>query len=147
MPRRTLLSLACLFFLSAPVTGADDKPAAKRSPRRFYGLASDPAGKRLFASGAEYEVVHQFQFADGYLSDHRELAVGKPEESYVPAGIACNRAGTKLYVACAWGHTLCALPPADVEKRRHLPLGKDSYPYAVLPSADGKRLFVSLWGG
>ncbi|HUY36651.1 MAG TPA: alkaline phosphatase family protein [Pirellulales bacterium] len=113
----------------------------------FYGLAFDPDGQRLFASGAESEVVHQFRFADGYLSEHRELAVGKPEETYVPAGIVCDRAGKTLYVACAWGHALCKLPLEAAAERRRLPLGKDSYPYTVLPAADGQRLFVSLWGG
>src|ERR1044071_7484080 len=37
----------------------------------FYGLCFSPDGKQLFCSGAGDEVVHQFAFADGYLSEHR----------------------------------------------------------------------------
>lgn len=112
----------------------------------FYGLAFDPEGKRLFASGAEFEVVHQFAFAGGYLSDHRELAVGKEEETFVPTGITCDASGKTLYVANAWGNTLCVLPLDDLASRRHISFQKESYPYTSLPAADGKRLYVSLWG-
>ena len=41
----------------------------------FYGLCFAPDGRRLFASGGEYEVVHAFDFADGYLGHHEELRV------------------------------------------------------------------------
>ncbi|MEX0712121.1 MAG: bifunctional YncE family protein/alkaline phosphatase family protein [Pirellulales bacterium] len=112
----------------------------------FYGLCFDPEGKRLFASGAEHEVVHQFDFAGGYLSEHRELPVGRPDETFVPTGITCDADGRTLYVANAWGHTLCLLPIDDPSKRRHVSMGRDSYPYASLATTDGKRLYVSLWG-
>ncbi|HXT60245.1 MAG TPA: alkaline phosphatase family protein, partial [Pirellulales bacterium] len=112
----------------------------------FYGICFDPQGERLFASGGEFEVVHEFQFADGYLSEHRELPVAKPEETFVPAGLACDTAGKTLYVAGGWGHAVCVLPLEAPEKARRAPLEKDSYPYAVLPAPDGERLFVTLWG-
>ena len=35
---------------------------------------------------------------------------------------------------------------ADPRRSERLPLAKDSYPYALLPSRDGGRLYVSLWG-
>lgn len=112
----------------------------------FYGLCFDPQGNRLFASGGEFEVVHQFAFADGYLSEHRELAVAKAGEAFVPAGLACDAEGKTLYVAGGWGHAMCALPLDAPEKAKRVALEKDSYPYAVLPTLDGKRLFVTLWG-
>ncbi len=36
-------------------------------PQAFYGLAFDPTGTRLFASGGEHEVIHRFTFKDGFL--------------------------------------------------------------------------------
>src|SRR5215510_4348226 len=33
----------------------------------FYGLRFSPDGRTLFASGGEFEVVHAFQFEDGFL--------------------------------------------------------------------------------
>jgi DNA-binding beta-propeller fold protein YncE len=115
-------------------------------PQTFYGMCFDPAGGRLFASGAEDEVVHQFVFADGFLSEHRELRVADPKQKFVPAGLSCSPDGKMLYVANAWGHTLCLLPLAEPEKVQHLALEPDSYPYTSLPTPDGKRLYVSLWG-
>lgn len=120
----------------------------------FYGICFDPSGKRLFASGAEQEVVHRFAFADGYLSEHRELPIGKKTETWVPAGLTPSADGQTLYVANAWGHSVAFLPigdaaePAegDAQPAKHIALDKESYPYTSLPSADGKRLYVSLWG-
>src|SRR5437016_4680363 len=72
-------------------------------PQSFYGLTFDPEGKRLFASGAEFEAVHQFAFADGKLSDHRELRISELKSKQVPTGLACSRDGKTLFVANAWG--------------------------------------------
>ena len=121
-------------------------------PQTFYGICFGPSGKRLFASGGEYEVVHQFKFAEGYLSDHRELSIGKPSATFVPAGLACSHDGKRLYAALAWGHSLGILDlskgeaGAATDSVLFVELGNDSYPYAPLPSADSKRVYVSLWG-
>ena len=39
----------------------------------FYGLCFSPDGRRLFASGGELEVVHSFDFDDGFVSRHRQF--------------------------------------------------------------------------
>src|SRR5262249_39063202 len=123
-------------------------------PEAFYGLAFNPAGTRLFASGAEYSVVHQFRFADGFLSEHRELALGtakpakgKEAPAGVPAGLAVSPDGRALYVANAWGAALQSLDLTTPGKVRAARFGAGDYPYAVAPAVDGRRLFVSLWGG
>lgn len=115
-------------------------------PQTFYGLCFDPEGKRLWASGAETGLVHEFQFDAGYLSRHRELVAGQPHEKLVPAGLSVSRDGQTLYVAAAWGDRLCLLPTSGESPQRRVALERDSYPYACLESADGRRLFVSLWG-
>lgn len=112
----------------------------------YYGLCFDPEGKQVFASGAEHEFVHQFRFDQGYLSQHRTLPVGDPKQTLVPTGVSCDRTGQTLYVANAFGDTLCILPVSQPEQRQHVAFRKGSYPYAALPSHDGARLFVSLWG-
>lgn len=112
----------------------------------FYGLAFSPDGSFLYASGAGQELVHQFRYEKGYLSAHREIKVATPKEKFVPAGISCNAKGDTLYVACAWGSTVCVLPTQEPSQPKHIKLADDDYPYATLPAADGKRLFVSLWG-
>jgi YVTN family beta-propeller protein len=112
----------------------------------FYGLCFDPAGEQLFASGGEDEVVYRFKFGEGYLSDKRTLRVGAPSDTFIPTGITCSPDGKTLYVANAWGSTLCILPADNDQGRTHISLGRDSYPYASLLSKDGQRLYVSLWG-
>lgn len=112
----------------------------------FYGLCFDPEGRQLFASGAEFEVVHRFAFAGGYLSDHREIRVAEVEDSFIPAGVSTSADGQTLYVANAWGDMLCVVPLADPEQKKHIELPEDSYPYAALPDKAGKKLYISLWG-
>ena len=112
----------------------------------FYGLCFDSHGEQLFASGGEHEIVHRYVFANGYLSDHREIRVAEAGETFVSAGLATSADGQTLYVAGAWGHLLAAVPVDEPAKSQRLSLGKGSYPYAVLPASDGKRLYVSLWG-
>ncbi len=113
----------------------------------FYGLCFDPAGEKLFASGGEFEVVHQFSFREGLLGEHREIAIAKASEKFVPAGLACSADGQTLFVANPWGDTLAVVSLAEDHPLKHIPLEKGSYPYTSLPDPDGQRLYVSLWGG
>ena len=115
-------------------------------PQTFYGLCFNTAGKQLFVSGAEHSLVHRFDFAAGYLTNRREIAIGDPNEKrFVPTGLSCSPDGKNLFVANAWGNTVTVVPLESPERLRHVSLKKDSYPYLALPSSDGKRLYVSLW--
>jgi DNA-binding beta-propeller fold protein YncE len=111
----------------------------------WYGLCFAPDGKRLFASGGQDEVIHSFAFEDGLLYRHREMAMAKPKDKFIPGGLAVDAAGTTLFVAGTWGGALTIMPLDAAAKRVTVPLGKDSYPYACLLERGGKRLFVSLW--
>jgi YVTN family beta-propeller protein len=116
-------------------------------PETFYGLAFSPDGKWLFASGSEFEIVHRFQFKSGYLSDRTDLKIGDAKkDKLVPTGIATSARGDTLYACCGWGGMLATLPTAGGEPE-FITFKSDSYPYAALPTKDGKRLYVSLWGG
>ena len=116
-------------------------------PQSFYGLTFDPDGKRLFASGAEFEVVHQFAFADGQLSDHNELRIAGTQIEAGPDRLACSRDGKTLFVASAWGGPRSIVPLDEPDEARESSTRQDgSYPYAILPTRDGQRLYVSLWG-
>jgi DNA-binding beta-propeller fold protein YncE len=111
----------------------------------FYGLCFTPDGRRLFAGGCEHEVVHAFDFADGYLSHHEELRVAPASEKFIVGGLAVDRAGRTVYAAGPWGGAVCILPVDDPDKRATVSTGKDSFPYACLPDPSGKLLYVSLW--
>lgn len=116
-----------------------------RIDQAFYGLCFAPDGKRLFASGGEYEVVHSFTFEDGYLSRAQKIPIVKESEKFVPGGLAVDPRGRQLFVAGTWGDAVCIVPLAAPADRDFLRLEKDSYPYTCLVDPGGKRLFVSLW--
>jgi DNA-binding beta-propeller fold protein YncE len=116
-------------------------------PQTFCGLTFSPDGQRLYASGGEFEVVHAFTFDDGLLGHRREIAVAGLKEKFVVGGLATDRKGETLFVAGPWGNAVRIVPVSDPDKRRHIALPKGSYPNVCLPDRDGKRLFVSLWGG
>ena len=73
---------------------AEARRVAATIPQAFYGVTFDPSGTRLFASGGEYEVVHEWKFADGKLADQREMRI--VDESRVgspPGWLAARKAG------------------------------------------------------
>ncbi len=113
----------------------------------FYGIAWDRSGTRLFASGGETEVVHSYKFAGGLLSDATKIQVVPPKTRFVVSGMATSADDKTLFVCGPWGSKLAAVNLASPTDIRLTDLPADSYPYTVLPSADGKKLFVSLWAG
>jgi DNA-binding beta-propeller fold protein YncE len=100
----------------------------------------------VFASGAEHGLVHHFQFAKGYLTEHQEIKVGFAADKFVPAGLTTTHDGKILIVCVAWGDVVKLIPLDDPTKQTALKLNKEDYPYMPLASKDGKRLYVSLWG-
>ena len=72
----------------------------------FYGLAFAEGGRRLYASGSGAEVLHAFTFADGYLGEHKLIALRDPKLRGVPSGIAVSADGRTVYVCNLWAHTI-----------------------------------------
>ena len=70
----------------------------------FYGLAFSPDGQQLFCSGAGDEVIHRFHFAEGYLSNHRQIPLRDVKQRGVPSGLAVSLDGKSLVVANLLGH-------------------------------------------
>lgn len=115
-------------------------------PQVFYGLCFDPAGQHLFASGAESETVHQFDFEEGFLTRPVPLKVGDPMAKLVPSGLSCSGDGKTLYVALGWGDALSILPVAAPEEAVKVEFPAGSHPYTTLPARTGPRIYVSQWG-
>lgn len=117
-------------------------------PQSFYGLCFSPDGSRLFASGGEFDLVHRWDVDDGgLLSQHKTIQVVPQQESFVTAGISTSGDGGSLYVCGAWGERLAIVPTTGDEKPTMVEFEKETFPYLAIPSPDGKRLYVSLWGG
>jgi sugar lactone lactonase YvrE len=129
------------------LTSAKERITSRLSlPQTFTGLTFSPDGKHLYASGGEFGLVHAFTFDEGLLSRRREILVAELKEKFVVGGVTTDGTGKTLYVAGTWGDGVRIVPVDDPDKRRHVALPKDSYPYVCLPDKEGKRLFVSLWG-
>ncbi|HKB90137.1 MAG TPA: SMP-30/gluconolactonase/LRE family protein, partial [Opitutaceae bacterium] len=133
----------------------------------FYGLAFSRDGSRLFTSGASAEVIHEFNFKNGYLSDHRELSLRGEKELGGPSGISLSGDGASFYVAELWGQRVLrvdfasgkplwthVIAPAkleaegtDPEAERWAPVVPEDSPFPYTCLADEKRghIYVSLW--
>lgn len=131
-------------------------------PRSFAGLTWSADGKSLFAGGGFDDVIYRFDYAGGLLSNKRTLLYpdhpefqkerapgfgeGTKKLQRCPAGLALSADGKTLWVAHAWGHSLGRF---DVEQgilRDEIPLGPDTYPFALVLDEKSNRLYVSLWG-
>src|SRR5262249_37699134 len=83
----------------------------------FYGLAFSPDGRRLFASGGEYEVVHEYTFRGGYLSNHIAIPIVDQKSKFVVGGIAITP-DSKTLIACGvFGNALALVPLDDPDKK------------------------------
>src|SRR5262249_21908481 len=97
--------------------------------------------------GAAANVIEELAFEAGGLKSSAKIPVGEPDkkkETFV-GGIAIRPDGARLYAVNVFGQTLSAI---DTERRsvlKTVPLPAE--PYACLVPADGRTLFVSLWGG
>ncbi|MFA6045194.1 MAG: beta-propeller fold lactonase family protein [Phycisphaerales bacterium] len=138
-----------------------DMVARVTVPESFYGLSYAKDGRTLYASGGEYDLIHVWKVdADGLLSDHAEITVCPREQSFVVAGLSMSPDGKTLYACGPWGHRVAEIgldgegtggtpvpQGGEGKASKFIDLPADSFPYAVLPTPDGKRLYVSLWGG
>ena len=115
-------------------------------PRSFCGLCFSPSGQRLFVSGGEDDVIHEFHFADGYLYGHKAIELPKNETALVATGLSCSLDGKRLYVACCLGDRLFIVRPSRSQDLRQIGLPAKSYPYLPLVARKTDRLFLSLWG-
>ncbi len=137
-------------------------------PEAFYGLAWSPDGKKLFASGAGFEVIHAFDFADGFLSAHRELRLRPAKDVGAPAGLAVSADGGAIYIVELWGQRVEKISTSDgralwtrsigvAEQKGEMgdPEGErwgasynpDSpFPYTCVVDEKRGRVYASLWG-
>ncbi len=138
----------------------------------FYGMCFSPDGSKLYTSGGEFEVVHAFDFKDGYLSNHAQIRVADVKAKYIPGGLAVTPDGATLAVCGTWGNAVTLVTVADPTKQTVVSLGPTGmdlpgektgptfreneggsrvdvthqcFPYACVAEPSGKRLFVSLW--
>jgi DNA-binding beta-propeller fold protein YncE len=93
----------------------------------FYGLTFSPDGRQLFASGGEFEVVHVFEFDQGYLKRLKSLDVSRAEKEpqaqqrVVVGGLTVDPRGKDLFVASPWGDCVVRVPLDNPDNRILIP--------------------------
>lgn len=120
-----------------------DIPAAKVVSRTklheaFYGIEFSRDGRDLFCSGAGDEVVHQFDFHEGLLSNPRLIRLHPRKDRGVPAGLALDRGARELFVANVWGNRITRVDLAHQDHISDFLLSSAPAPGPVLqvPSRD-----------
>lgn len=82
----------------------------------FHGVAFNPAGSMVYASGGGGETILPFRFESGVLVPLTPIRLRDEKERGVPAGIALTSDGRTLVVANVWGHSVTRVRlclPAD----------------------------------
>src|SRR5437762_426391 len=111
----------------------------------WLGLVFSPDGTKLYSSGAGQNNVQEFSFVDGVIARTRAFALpAAPAETFA-SGLTISRDGRTLYVTRLFAMTLSSIDVASGVVTKTVPLQAE--PYTALASADGRFVFVSLWGG
>ena len=88
----------------------------------FYGIQFSEDGKHLYCSGASDEVIHDFTFAGGQLSNHREIRLRDSRDYGVPTGLAVDQKRHCLFAANLWAQSISRMNPSDDSKITEIPL-------------------------
>jgi DNA-binding beta-propeller fold protein YncE len=110
----------------------------------FYGIEFSKDGRRIFCSGAGDEVVHQFDFVDGGLTNEVSLRLHGVSDAGLASGLAVNEAGTGIFAADVLGQRVSRIRLGPSPATRDIPL-PGAYPYACRLDEQRDRLYVSLW--
>jgi len=111
----------------------------------WLGLAWHPDARRLYSSGAGGSTVDEIVFKAGVLSRGASFRLAQPSPESFVGGVAVSPDGQRLFAVQVLGQTLSAIDLARGGVVKSIALAAE--PYTCLLSADGRTLFVSLWGG
>jgi YVTN family beta-propeller protein len=124
----------------------------------WLGLFWHPDGRRVFSSGAGQTTVNEFYWNGRALTPGAVYALGRdtqrpmpginrpePVEQSFVGGIAASPDGRYLYAVHVLGEALTLLDLKSGIVRRTVDVGAE--PYTCVVSADGKTVYVSVWGG
>lgn len=121
----------------------------------FYGLEFSSDGTKLFCSGAGDEVVHEFGFKDGQLTDPQQIRLRDVKKRGVPAGLTLDKAAQHLWVANVWGQTVTRVSLSGKPEISEIPLGGNTNSTGAVPvrpsndfvtAAAEKRAEAALYG-
>jgi YVTN family beta-propeller protein len=110
----------------------------------WYGLAWSPDGKNVYIGGAAQNNVQEFSYANGVLTRARTFTLPAQSGDTFAGGLAISPDGRRLYVTRVFAQTLSSIDLASGQVIQTVPLPAE--PYTCLVSADGRYVYVSIWG-
>lgn len=110
----------------------------------FLGLSFDPSGKHLYVSGGTSNKAFVYKFREGSIKLKKAYVFGERKGTLI-TGLAVTPDESKMLVLSASANLMYVIDLIKEEIIRTVPVGVT--PYSVLIAGDGKRAFVSNWGG
>ena len=119
----------------------------------WLGLVWSPDGSHLYSAGAAENAIYDFAWANGSLKEAGRISIGPPERrtggellnAGFIGGLAIAPSGQTLYAVQVFGMAVSAIDLGTRKEIKKITLPAE--PYTAVVSADGRTLFVSLWGG
>lgn len=111
------------------------------------GLAVNRTGTRVYATTAQNLLCEARVEPDGQLVWERKILLPGPNEqgNSHACGIALDANETTAYVCLSRNNSLAVVDLKKGERLKEIPVG--IAPFGVVLSPDGKRAYVSNWGG
>jgi WD40 repeat protein len=90
----------------------------------FYGMCFSPDGHKLYASGGEFEVVHEWDFERGLLANPKQIALNGTVEKLAIGGLSIDRGGRELFACATWGDAVFRIPLDNPANRVVIPVAR-----------------------
>ncbi len=105
----------------------------------FYGICFTPNGKKLYLSGGEFEVVHEFDFDRGLLSNAKTIHLNGLTEKGVIGGISTDPKGQDLFVCATWGDAVIRIPIDNPDNHTVIPITREKLDLGTLNPQSGSK--------
>jgi len=114
--------------------------------KAWYGLKFSADEKKLYASGANDNIVLIYSIINKKLAAADTLVLGKPwpVEKIGPTGIELDDSGKRLYAVTKENNSLYVFDLSTKKILRKVDLGAEAYDCLLSP--DKSKLYISLWG-
>lgn len=114
--------------------------------KAWYGLKFSADEKKLYASGANDNIILIYPIVNKKLAAADTIVLGKPwpAEKIGPTGLEVDDAGKRLYAVTKENNSLYVFNLQTKKLLNKLDLGAEAYDCILSP--DKSKLYISLWG-